>query len=65
MSVTVSRLVASHILCLFRFSNHLPILSCGAEWMEEQRHLDIWNGKGDEVPVLGGDSGCSCSSQLM
>lgn len=33
-------------------------------WMEEQTHLDIWDGKGDEVPALRGDGDCSLSNQL-
>lgn len=37
----------------------------GAERVEEQTHLDIWDGEGDEVPVLRGDGDCSLSEQLM
>lgn len=37
----------------------------GAEQREEQTHLDIWGGKGDEVPALRGDGDCSLSEQLM
>lgn len=64
MSVTGSRLVDLPVLCLFPFSNRFSVLGCSAKRMEEQRHLDIWDGKGDEVPALGGDGGCSHGSQL-
>ena len=64
MSVTSSRLVDSPVLSLFPFSNRFCVLGRGAARMEEQRHLDIWDGKGDEVPALGGDGGCGCGSQL-
>lgn len=60
MSVTGSRLVHSPVLSSNRFS----VLGHSAERVEEQRHLDIWDGKGDEVPALGGDGGCGRSSQL-
>lgn len=46
------------------FPHPTTVLSLGAEWMEEQTHLDIWDGKGDEVPVLRGDGNCSLSKQL-
>lgn len=65
MSVTGSRLTDSPILCLFPLSSQFSILSHGAKRMEEQTHLDIWDGKGDEVPALGGDGGCGGGSQLM
>lgn len=64
VSVTGSRLVHSPVLCLFPSSNRFSVLGHGAEQVEEQRHLDIWDGKGDEVPALGGDGGCGRSSQL-
>lgn len=60
-----SRLVDSPIFCLFPSSNHGSVLGHGAERVEEQTHLDIWDGKGDEVPVLRGDGDCSLSKQLM
>lgn len=64
MSVSGSRLVDLPILCLSPSSNHFSVLGHGAERMEEQTHLDIWDGKGDEVPALRGDGDCSLSNQL-